>query len=130
MTQPNLGKPGNTGIKRIIKATGYSIQGLKAAFKHEAAVRQEFALLVVAVVLATWLDVSMLERITLLAVVVLVLIVELMNSAVEAVVDRIGVEHHELSGRAKDIGSAAVLVALIFAGFTWLYIVGSHYYWW
>ncbi|EJV9312405.1 TPA: diacylglycerol kinase [Vibrio vulnificus] len=130
MTQPNLGKPGNTGIKRIIKATGYSIQGLKAAFKHEAAVRQEFALLVVAVVLATWLDVSMLERITLLAVVVLVLIVELMNSAVEAVVDRIGVEHHELSGRAKDIGSAAVLVALIFAGFTWLYIVGSHYWWW
>ncbi|ASC55848.1 diacylglycerol kinase [Vibrio vulnificus] len=130
MTQPNLGKPGNTGIKRIIKATGYSIQGLKAAFKHEAAVRQEFALLVVAIALATWLDVSMLERITLLAVVVLVLIVELMNSAVEAVVDRIGVEHHELSGRAKDIGSAAVLVALIFAGFTWLYIVGSHYYWW
>ncbi|EGQ9882880.1 diacylglycerol kinase [Vibrio vulnificus] len=129
MTQPNIGKPGNTGIKRIIKATGYSIQGLKAAFKHEAAVRQEFALLVVAVVLATWLDVSMLERITLLAVVVLVLIVELMNSAVEAVVDRIGVEHHELSGRAKDIGSAAVLVALIFAGFTWLYIVGSHYWW-
>ncbi|EHU4914944.1 diacylglycerol kinase [Vibrio vulnificus] len=130
MTQPNLGKPGNTGIKRIIKATGYSIQGLKAAFKHEAAVRQEFALLVVAIALATWLDVSMLERITLLAVVVLVLIVELMNSAVEAVVDRIGVEHHELSGRAKDIGSAAVLVALIFAGFTWLYIVGSHCYWW
>ncbi|ENO1831929.1 diacylglycerol kinase [Vibrio vulnificus] len=129
MTQPNLGKPGNTGIKRIIKATGYSIQGLKAAFKHEAAVRQEFALLVVAIVLATWLDVSMLERITLLAAVVLVLIVELMNSAVEAVVDRIGVEHHELSGRAKDIGSAAVLVALIFAGFTWLYIVGSHYWW-
>ncbi|ADV87833.1 diacylglycerol kinase [Vibrio vulnificus] len=129
MTQPNIGKPGNTGIKRIIKATGYSIQGLKAAFKHEAAVRQEFALLVVAIVLATWLDVSMLERITLLAVVVLVLIVELMNSAVEAVVDRIGVEHHELSGRAKDIGSAAVLVALIFAGFTWLYIVGSHYWW-
>ncbi|EGQ8026580.1 diacylglycerol kinase [Vibrio vulnificus] len=129
MTQPNLGKPGNTGIKRIIKATGYSIQGLKAAFKHEAAVRQEFALLVVAIALATWLDVSILERITLLAVVVLVLIVELMNSAVEAVVDRIGVEHHELSGRAKDIGSAAVLVALIFAGFTWLYIVGSHYWW-
>lgn len=129
MTQPNIGKPGNTGIKRIIKATGYSIQGLKAAFKHEAAVRQEFALLVVAIVLATWLDVSMLERITLLAVVVLVLIVELMNSAVEAVVDRIGVEHHELSGRAKDIGSAAVLVALIFAGFTWLYIVGSRYWW-
>ncbi|ASU23374.1 diacylglycerol kinase [Vibrio qinghaiensis] len=129
MTQENLGKPRDIGIKRVIKATGYSIQGLKAAFKHEVAVRQEFALLIAAIILTTWLDVSMLERITLLAVVVLVLIVELMNSAVEAVVDRVGVEHHELSGRAKDIGSAAVLVALIFAGFTWLYIVGSHYWW-
>ncbi|MGR5133201.1 diacylglycerol kinase [Vibrio alfacsensis] len=129
MTQPNLGKPGNKGIKRIVKAAGYSIQGLKAAFKHEAAVRQELALLVAAIVIATWLDVSMLERITLLAVVVLVLIVELMNSAIEAVVDRIGVEHHELSGRAKDIGSAAVMVALIFAAFTWLYILVNHYLW-
>lgn len=129
MTQENLGKPGNTGLKRIIKATGYSIQGLKAAFKHEAAVRQESALLLAAIALVCWLDVTVLERITMLAVVVLVLIVELLNSAVEAVVDRIGVEHHELSGRAKDIGSAAVLVALTFAGFTWLYIIGS-YHWW
>lgn len=128
MTQTNIGKPRNIGIKRVITATGYSIQGLKAAFKHEAAVRQEFALLIAAIILTTRLDVSMLERITLLAVIVLVLIVELINSAVEAVVDRVGVEHHELSGRAKDIGSAA-LVALIFAGFTWLHIVGSHYWW-
>lgn len=121
------GKPGNTGIKRIVKATGYSIQGLKAAFKHEAAIRQELGLLVFAIVLVSLFDVTMVERILMLGVVVLVLIVELLNSAVEAVVDRIGVEYHELSGRAKDIGSAAVLVALGFAGFTWAYILASHY---
>ncbi|ELB2040204.1 diacylglycerol kinase [Vibrio parahaemolyticus] len=121
------GKPGNTGIKRIVKATGYSIQGLKAAFKHEAAIRQELGLLVFAIVLVSLFDVTMVERILMLGVVVLVLIVELLNSAVEAVVDRVGVEYHELSGRAKDIGSAAVLVALGFTGFTWAYILASHY---
>lgn len=121
------GKPGNTGIKRIVKATGYSIQGLKAAFKHEAAIRQELGLLVFAIVLVSLFDITMVERILMLGVVVLVLIVELLNSAVEAVVDRVGVEYHELSGRAKDIGSAAVLVALGFAGFTWAYILASHY---
>ncbi|ENQ8065055.1 diacylglycerol kinase [Vibrio parahaemolyticus] len=121
------GKPGNTGVKRIIKATGYSIQGLKAAFKHEAAVRQELALLSIAVILACVVDVGMIERILLIGVVVFVLIVELINSAIEAVVDRIGVERHELSGRAKDIGSAAVMVALAFAAFTWLYILASRH---
>ncbi|EOX4809950.1 diacylglycerol kinase [Vibrio alginolyticus] len=121
------GKPGNTGLKRIVKATGYSIQGLKAAFKHEAAIRQELALLSIAVILAWLVDVGMVERILMIGVVVLVLIVELVNSAIEAVVDRIGIERHELSGRAKDIGSAAVMVALAFAAFTWLYILASLY---
>ncbi len=121
------GKPGNTGLKRIVKATGYSIQGLKAAFKHEAAIRQELALLSIAVILAWLVDVGMVERILMIGVVVLVLIVELVNSAIEAVVDRIGIERHELSGRAKDIGSAAVMVALVFAGFTWLYILACRY---
>ncbi|MCA2415532.1 MULTISPECIES: diacylglycerol kinase [Vibrio] len=121
------GKPGNTGLKRIVKATGYSIQGLKAAFKHEAAIRQELALLSIAVILAWLVDVGMVERILMIGVVVLVLIVELVNSAIEAVVDRIGIERHELSGRAKDIGSAAVMVTLAFAGFTWLYILASRY---
>ncbi|MGI3096667.1 diacylglycerol kinase [Vibrio diabolicus] len=122
------GKPGNTGLKRIVKATGYSIQGLKAAFKYEAAIRQELALLSIAVILAWLVDVGMVERILMIGVVVLVLIVELVNSAIEAVVDRIGIERHELSGRAKDIGSAAVMVALAFAGFTWLYILASRYF--
>lgn len=122
-----FGKPGNGGIKRIIKATGYSIQGLRAAFKHEAAIRQEIVLLLISLILAIMFDVSVIERILMIGVVVLVLIVELVNSAIEAVVDRIGVEHHELSGRAKDIGSAAVMVALVFATFTWVYILISRY---
>ncbi len=124
---PNSGKPGNTGLKRIIKATGYSVKGLRAAFKHEAAIRQELVMLAIAIVLVCVFDLSVIERILMLGVVVLVLIVELINSAIEAVVDRVGVEHHELSGRAKDIGSAAVMVALAFAGFTWLYILLSLY---
>lgn len=78
-------------------------------------------------ILAWLVDVGMVERILMIGVVVLVLIVELVNSAIEAVVDRIGIERHELSGRAKDIGSAAVMVALAFAGFTWLYILASRY---
>lgn len=124
----NSGKPGNTGLTRVIKAAGYSAKGLKAAFKHEAAIRQELAMLVLAIALVCVFDLSVVERILMLGVVVLVFIVELINSAIEAVVDRIGVEHHELSGRAKDIGSAAVMVALFFAGFTWLYILISHYF--
>lgn len=122
-TETVSGKPGNTGIQRVLKASIYSLQGLKAALKHEAAVRQELALLVVAVLLLYRFDVSQIERILMLGTVVLVLIVELINSAIESVVDRIGVERHELSGRAKDIGSAAVFVALLFAAFTWFYIL-------
>ena len=119
---------GTLVLKRVIKAAGYSAKGLKAAFKHEAAIRQELAMLVLAIALVCAFDLSVVERILMLGVVVLVFIVELINSAIETVVDRIGVEHHELSGRAKDIGSAAVMVALFFAGFTWLYILISHYF--
>lgn len=122
-TETVSGKPSNTGIQRVLKASIYSLQGLKAALKHEAAVRQELVLLVVAVLLLYRFDVSQIERILMLGTVVLVLIVELINSAIESVVDRIGVERHELSGRAKDIGSAAVFVALLFAAFTWFYIL-------
>lgn len=107
-----------TGVTRIIKATGYSLKGLKQAWKHEAAFRQELMLLPV-VLVAYWLPVSVLERLLLIGVVV----VELVNSAIEAVVDRVGTEHHELSGRAKDIGSAAVFVALVFAAVVWVSIL-------
>ncbi|QUJ69576.1 diacylglycerol kinase (plasmid) [Photobacterium sp. GJ3] len=116
-------KPGNTGVVRIVKAAGYSMQGLKAAWQHEAAIRQEIVLLVVLTAVSFFLPVSFVEHILLIASLFLVVIVELLNSAIEAVVDRIGNEFHELSGRAKDIGSAAVFVALMLTGGIWLAII-------
>ena len=115
--------PENTGSRRLIKATGYSLQGLAAAFRHETAFKQEVALSVVLVPLALWLGHSGLEQALLISVWLLVLMFELINSAIEAIVDRIGPELHELSGRAKDIGSAAVLVALINAAVVWLLVL-------
>ncbi|WP_115720689.1 diacylglycerol kinase [Gallaecimonas mangrovi] len=116
-------KPGHTGVKRLWLAGRYSWQGLRAAWRSEAAVRQEMVLIAVAVPASFLLPVSGLERALMIASVMLVLVVELLNSAIEAVVDRIGTEHHELSGRAKDIGSAAVLVTLLLAGLVWLSIL-------
>lgn len=110
----------NTGLKRIILAAGYSISGFKAAFQHEAAFRQELLLTIILIPLACWLNVAALERVLMISVLFLVLIVELLNSAIEAIVDRIGPEHHELSGRAKDLGSAAVLISLLLTGYIWL----------
>ena len=112
-------KPGKTGISRIIDATGYSAQGLKAAWIHEAAVRQEVLGSIVLSIVAIILPVTYIESILLIASLLLVIIVELLNSAIEATVDRIGEELHELSGRAKDIGSAAVFIALLLTAIVW-----------
>ncbi|MEC6830212.1 diacylglycerol kinase [Photobacterium toruni] len=112
-------KPGATGLKRIINATGYSIQGLKAAWINEAAFRQESILLVIMTIVSFFMPVTKIERLMMISSLFIVVIVELINSAVEAVVDRIGPEYHELSGRAKDIGSAAVFVALALVVITW-----------
>ncbi|MCF6265144.1 MAG: diacylglycerol kinase [Desulfuromusa sp.] len=109
----------NTGIKRILLAAGYSASGFKAAFQHEAAFRQELLLSAILTPLAFWLEVEPLQRLLMVAVLFLVLIVELLNSAIEAVVDRIGSEQHELSGRAKDLGSAAVLGSLLLSAYIW-----------
>ncbi len=108
----------STGLDRIVKAGGYSVHGLRAAWTSEAAYRQEcvLALTALAVILIT--DLSAIERILLVLATVLVLIVELRNSAIESVIDRIGLEHHVLSGQAKDMGSAAVALTLIL----WIYI--------
>jgi diacylglycerol kinase (ATP) len=108
-----LSKPGNTGLTRIIKAGGYSLAGLRAAFVNEAAFRQELTLCLVLAPASFWVGETGLERAMLIGSLFLVLIVELLNSAVEAAIDRFGGEQHELSGRAKDIGSAAVFVALL-----------------
>ena len=110
----------NTGLKRIILAAGYSITGFRAAFRHEAAFRQELLLTIILIPLACWLKVEPQQRIMMIGVLFLVLIVELLNSAIEAVVDRIGPEHHELSGRAKDLGSAAVLLSLLLTAYIWV----------
>ncbi len=104
---------GPKGLGRILKATGYSFQGLKAAYIHEAAFRQEVWLAVILLPLGFWLGQSGVEKGLLVSVIFLVLLMELMNSAIEAVVDRIGSEHHDLAGRAKDIGSAAVFISLL-----------------
>ena len=114
---------GNTGLKRIVLAAGYSAKGLRAAFVNEAAFRQELLLALVLIPLAVWLDVEPTQRLLMIAALFVVLITELMNSAIEAIVDRIGAERHELSGRAKDIGSAAVLLALILCATIWISIL-------
>jgi len=118
-----MAKPGNTGIKRIVNATLYSYQGLIAAFKHEAAFRQELLLVVLLTPLGLWLGDNGIERALLLGSLLLILIVELLNSGIEAIVDRVGSEPHELSGRAKDLGSAAVLISLLNAAGVWLFVI-------
>ena len=110
---------GKTGLKRLFNAFFYSLDGFRAAFKHEDAFRQEALLALVAVPLALWLGKTGVERALMIASVLLVLIVELLNSAIEAAVDRISLEHHHLIKRAKDMGSAAVLVSLINAAVVW-----------
>lgn len=121
-------KPSHTGFTHLIHSTQYSIKGLRAAFVHEAAFRQEVALCLILFPVAFFLGETLVERLLLMGCCVLVLVAELMNSAIEAVVDRIGPEHHELSGRAKDIGSAAVFIALVFAGVTWGSILMSRFW--
>ncbi|MCC8381003.1 diacylglycerol kinase [Xenorhabdus sp. PB30.3] len=117
----------STGLTRIIKAAGYSVKGIKAAWKNEAAFRQEAVLAILATIVAFSFDFGILERLFLISSVMLVLIVEMLNSAIEAVVDRIGSEYHELSGRAKDMGSAAVFLAMILALFIWVIISWSYF---
>jgi diacylglycerol kinase (ATP) len=114
-----MGKTGITGLKRIINATGYSWLGLKAAYRHESAFRQEVWLALILVPLGCYLGDSWSDKAALTVSVLFVLIVELLNSSIEAVVDRVGDETHELSGRAKDMGSAAVFIALIITAIVW-----------
>lgn len=106
-------KPGKKGLERIIDATGYSYKGLVAAYRHESAFREELFLGAILLPVAIWLGQTAVEYALLIGSLLLVLIVELLNSAVEAIVDRAGEEYHELAGRAKDMGSAAVMIALL-----------------
>jgi diacylglycerol kinase (ATP) len=110
---------GKTGVSRLVNAFGYSVDGFKAAFKHEDAFRQEVFLAIVLVPLGLYLGKTGVEKALLVAVVLLVMIVELFNSAIEAAVDHTSLERHPLAKRAKDIGSAAVFLALTIAASVW-----------
>lgn len=114
---------GKNGIKRILNATGYSLAGFKAAFSHEAAFRQILLLNLVLIPTSFFVHVSALEQALMVAVCLLAIIVELFNSAIEAVVDRISLEKHQLSKNAKDMGSAAQLISLGIIFSTWMIIL-------
>ena len=118
---------GKTGLKRVWNAFFYSVAGLKSAWRHEDAFRQESILAVLLMPLAFLLADAALERALMIAVVLLVLIVELVNSAIEATVDRISLENHDLAKRAKDMGSAAVCLAIVNAAVLWACFLLSAY---
>lgn len=117
-----------TGLQRIINATKYSLKGFKSAIKYETAFRQELILLVAAYVTVMLINFTIYERILLLGSIGVVMIVELINSAIECIVDRIGSERHELSGRAKDYGSASVFLSLLLALILWIYLFACHFF--
>lgn len=113
----------NTGLKRVLLAARYSWQGLTTCYRKEAAFRQELWLVLLLTPFALWLGDGGVERALLLGSLALVLVVELLNTGIENVVDRVGQEPHKLSGRAKDMGSAAVFVTLVMAAIVWLLIL-------
>jgi diacylglycerol kinase (ATP) len=127
MTQPSPYKS-TGGLLRIARALGYSLRGLGVAWRHEAAFRQETVLAAILIPLGLGLGDDAMERLLLAGAPVLVLVVELLNSAIEALADAISTEHHPLLGRAKDIGSAAVLLTLLLAGAAWATVLIPR--WW
>ena len=112
-----------TNLKRLVNASTYSLQGMATAWREEVALRQEVLLCAVLIPLALWLGDTGIERALLILVLLLVLLVEFINSAIEAVVDRFGGEQHPLSRNAKDIGSAAVLMSIIMASLVWVLVI-------
>ena len=114
-----MGNSGRTGLNRIFHAALFSMAGLKAAWVHEAAFRQEVILCAAMVPASFWVGQNAIEWSLLIGSCLLVLIVELLNSGIEAITDRVGTDHHALSGQAKDLGSAAVLVSLVLTGLVW-----------
>lgn len=116
------------GLTRGIRALGYSLQGLRQCYKYESAFRQEVAIALVVFPLGLWLGESGVEKVLLVGSWMLVLIIELVNSAIEAAIDRFGPEHHKLSGRAKDLGSAAVFMGIVMSLLTWGLLLGPRWF--
>lgn len=123
-----LNKSQNKGLRRVIRATGYSMAGIKAAWECEAAFRQETLLATVLIPTGLWLGPTPAEKALLAGTCLLVLLVELLNSAVEAAIDRVGPQHHPLSKQAKDLGSAAVFVSLVLTVMVWVLIIYGLFY--
>ena len=121
-------KPGLVGFARLIAATGNSIRGIRDAWRHESAFRQDVALSAVLLLISFWLAKTLVEWLILIFPLFLLLIVEILNSAIENTVDRIGDEHHILSGRAKDMASSAVMFCLILIAIVWLSMAWSRFY--
>jgi diacylglycerol kinase (ATP) len=123
-----INKPPHRGLSHVVNALNYSMQGIKAAFAYEEAFRLELIACIAMAPLGVWLGQTGIERALLLGSLLLVLIVELLNSAIETVVDRVSVEHHTLSGRAKDIGSAAVFMSLLNVVVVWGFVIGPQFF--
>lgn len=117
------GKNSIFNFNRVLSAFCYSCKGLRSAYQSEAAIRQELVAIVALSLILFFIDVTTVEMILMLGSLILILIVELINSAIEAVVNSIGTEHHNLSGKAKDIGSASVMVTMILSAFIWVSIL-------
>ena len=122
-----MGQNRRTGLQRLIYAAGYSIQGLKTAWRNETAFRQEVILFIVLAPTALWLGPDAGQRALMIFSLLMVLVVELVNSGIEAAIDRSGPERHELSGRAKNLGSAAVMVSLIAAALVWALVAWERF---
>jgi len=128
MTDPVSEFKSKSGLKRILPAMGYAIDGLKAAWRNEHAFRQELVMVVIGTVFALSLPISAFQKLILIGVLVFVLIVELFNSAIEAIVDRVSLERHPLSKNAKDMGSAAVMLSIFLAVACWVVVLFNRFY--
>ena len=122
-----MGKTGATGLTRVWNAFFYSLAGIRDCWKHEAAFRQECLLSIILFPVAFWVGDNITDYVLLIACLFIVLITELMNSAVEAIVDRVSMDHHALSGRSKDMASAAVLFSILMTVFVWGAIAWKNY---
>jgi diacylglycerol kinase (ATP) len=128
MTEPVSEFKSKSGLQRILPAMGYALAGLKAAWQNEHAFRQELVFVVIGSGIALSLPISAFQKLFLIGVLVLVLIVELFNSAIEAIVDRVSLERHPLSKNAKDMGSAAVMLSIFLAVASWAVVLFNRYY--
>lgn len=123
MTSPVFDKASNTGLRHFVNAARFSLHGFRAAFRFEAAFRQEAAALLIVVPAAWWVGEGVVQTALLISAYLLVMVVELLNSGIEAAVDHTSMDHHELAGRAKDLGSAAVFLALVIFALAWTAVI-------